>query len=160
MTKTDVCDVYFLPFFASSTGIPVRLQGSSSSNGTGRVEVYHEGEWGTICDDNWSIKNAHVVCRQLGYLYAVRVLPISQVPDGSGRIWMDEVRCTGSEENLLLCHHIGFGRHDCGHVEDVGVECTSVGNKHLQAPFRPYLQNRKEPVCLGFVGSVRAKPYS
>ena len=152
----NVMSIFFL-CFASSTGIPVRLQGSFSFNGTGRVEVYHEGEWGTICDDNWDIKDAHVVCRQLGYLYAVRVLPESLVPDGAGPIWMDEVRCTGSEENLLLCHHTGFGRHDCTHYEDAGVECASTGNRHFQTPFRPYQQNRKESVCLGFMGSVRAK---
>ncbi|XP_028403522.1 scavenger receptor cysteine-rich type 1 protein M130-like, partial [Dendronephthya gigantea] len=78
----------------------VRLQGPSSFNGTGRVEVRHNGQWGTICDHNWDINDARVVCRQLGYSSALRALRGGQVPSGSGQIWLDEVGCTGNEQNL------------------------------------------------------------
>ena len=47
----------------------VRLaDGDSSFNG--RVEIFHDNEWGTICDDEFGIADAHVICRQLGYDYA------------------------------------------------------------------------------------------
>ena len=108
-------------------GALVRLQGPSSSNGTGRVEVYHQGEWGTICDDLWDKQDADVVCRQLGYFYALRVPRYWEVPDGTGRIWLDNVRCTGKEENIIACPHNGWGRHNCGHYEDAGVECALTG---------------------------------
>ena len=50
----------------SEYAIPVRLSnGTSPSNG--RVEIYANHMWGTICDYGWDIRDARVVCRQLGY---------------------------------------------------------------------------------------------
>ncbi|XP_046864334.1 uncharacterized protein LOC124458347 [Xenia sp. Carnegie-2017] len=71
----------------------VRLRGPESSIGKGRVEVFYNGEWGTICDDGWDINDAKVVCRQLGYDYYFRALLGGNVPHGSGRIWLDDVQC-------------------------------------------------------------------
>jgi hypothetical protein len=104
------------------TAITLRIQGS---NGIGRVEVLHNGQWGTICDDSWDIKDARVACRQLGYTNAVKALQGDNVPDGTGQIWLDNVRCTGSEQILTNCPHRGWGTHNCGHHEDAGVECLT-----------------------------------
>ena len=105
----------------------VRLVGGSTSY-EGRVEVYYAGVWGTVCDDGWGLNDAQVVCRQLGFGPAIRTAFYGR---GSGRIWLDDVRCVGNERSIEHCSHNGWGRHNCDHYEDAGVQCstgTSNGN--------------------------------
>ena len=107
----------------------VRLRGPLSANGIGRLEVLFKDQWGTVCDDGWDINDANVACRQLGYKHAVKALLGDDVPDGSGQIWLDDVVCSGSEENLTRCSHNGWGSHNCGHGKDAGVECSTGNTK-------------------------------
>ena len=44
----------------------VRLRDGAKSL-EGRLEICYDEEWGTICDDMWSINDASVACRQLGF---------------------------------------------------------------------------------------------
>ncbi|CAH1247198.1 DMBT1 [Branchiostoma lanceolatum] len=101
-----------------------RLVGGSGDH-EGRVEIYHDGEWGTICDDRWGQADADVACRQLGYPGAERATSSASFGRGSGQIWLDEVGCSGSETRLQNCRHGGWGSHDCGHHEDAGVVCIA-----------------------------------
>ena len=102
----------------------MRLVGESGPH-EGRVEVYHNGAWGTVCDDYWDLQDATVVCHQLGYGTAVIALPSAAFGEGSGPVWFDNVQCSGHEANLTQCHHRGLGVHNCGHSEDAGVICAS-----------------------------------
>lgn len=89
----------------------------------GRVEVYLNGQWGTVCDDSFGIEDANVVCRQLGHLSARTVEPRSTFGYGAGAILLDDVACVGNESRLVDCPRRSSG-HDCGHHEDVGVTCN------------------------------------
>ncbi len=100
----------------------MRLVGGSGPH-QGRVEVYHRGNWGTVCSPGWDMQDATVVCRQLGYGRAVAALVA--YGGGSGPIWYDNVRCSGSEASLTRCSHRGLGVHYCRHWLDAGVICAS-----------------------------------
>lgn len=103
----------------------IRLIGGSTAL-TGRVEVYHSGQWGTICDDNWDINDAHVICRQLGFPSATQAFDSAMHGEGSGQIWIDGLDCTGYELQISECNNYGWGNHDCDHSEDASLECSST----------------------------------
>ncbi|XP_035252769.1 HHIP-like protein 1 [Anguilla anguilla] len=106
----------------------VRLVGDEEGrNDRGRVEIYANGEWGTVCDDLWNTKNAAVVCRQLGYRYALKAAKHAEFGEGTRlNILLDDVQCAGTEQTLLDCKHAGVGKHNCAHYEDAGVICGNT----------------------------------
>lgn len=65
--------------------IQLRLAGQKRKHSEGRVEVYYDGQWGTVCDDDFSIHAAHVVCRELGYVEAKSWTPSSSYGKGEGK---------------------------------------------------------------------------
>ena len=109
----------------------LRLQGGTAKRG--RLEVYHNGRWGTVCDDRFTKVTAGVACRQLGHTGGGTFYTAG---DGSGPIWLDSVECRGHETSLTACRHDGWGIDDCSHAEDVGVECTGTQPMLLQSPQR------------------------
>ena len=113
-------------FYALSHSVAVRLAGGTSE-AEGRVEVYINGEWGTVCSLGWDPLDGKVVCRQLGYKGVKRTYSdLSQVNfgEGTGHSWLADLRCTGSEANLLQCPH-SDAANVCTHTVDSGVVCTN-----------------------------------
>ncbi|XP_062296481.1 lysyl oxidase homolog 3B [Scomber scombrus] len=103
--------------------LKVRLTGYPRKHNEGRVELFYKGEWGTICDDDFSISNANVLCRQLGFVSATGWTHSAKYGKGLGKIWLDNVLCNGGEKSIEFCKSRGWGNSDCTHDEDAGVVC-------------------------------------
>ena len=103
----------------------IRLVGGTTTR-EGRVEIWYNRQWNTICDDLWDINDAHVVCRQLGYEGAVTAHRSAHFGQGSGQILLDDLQCTGREGSLLECSHNGINNHNCAHYEDASVTCECM----------------------------------
>lgn len=101
----------------------MRLVGSRG-NCVGRVELFYQGVWGTVCDDLWDLPEANIVCKQLGCGWAVAAPGEAHFGKGSGKILLDNVHCRGDEGHLQECSHVGWFSHNCEHGEDAGVICS------------------------------------
>ncbi|KAJ2941543.1 hypothetical protein O0L34_g14596 [Tuta absoluta] len=101
----------------------LRLVGGRNSY-EGRVEIFHNGTWGTICPDGWSLYEANAVCRHLDLGFAEQALQTNMF--GQEKIVLSGVECEGNESNLFMCQHQEFGNVTCpgksGHV--AAVICT------------------------------------
>ena len=122
--------------------------GNAGALSEGRLEIFYNGEWCTICDDYWghTDDNQDVACRQLGFVGGSvedhERFRNSYFPAGTRdqTIALDNVNCRGSESNLLDCPNRGWGVHDCRHFEDVGIRCIQnsagayITNMEFSAP--------------------------
>ncbi|EMP41228.1 Deleted in malignant brain tumors 1 protein [Chelonia mydas] len=97
---------------------------NGSSPCAGRVEVKHQDQWGTVCDDGWDMAAAGVVCKELGCGVALSAHRNAHFGEGSGQIWLDNTDCRGTESAVWECEHNSWGEHNCRHVEDAGVTCS------------------------------------
>ena len=96
----------------------------------GRVEIWYNSQWNTVCDDNWDLNDANVVCQQLGYRTAVTAQHGAHFGQGSGQILLDDLQCTGAEASLLQCPHGGINVHNCDHSADASVTCELIGIRY------------------------------
>ncbi|XP_047659919.1 deleted in malignant brain tumors 1 protein-like [Tachysurus fulvidraco] len=101
----------------------IRLVGSGGDC-AGRLEVFHSGSWGTVCDDSWGIEDVQVVCRQLQCGEALSNHIPAWFGPGTGSIWLNEVECEGNETSLWNCRYQLCEEGECGHHKDVGVVCS------------------------------------
>ena len=87
--------------------------------------MFINGTWSTVCDKEWDLKDANVVCRQLGYGRALTAAKSAAFGRGQGKIWMNNVRCTGNESSITQCAHKRYGNGDCSHGNDAGAVCST-----------------------------------
>ena len=95
------------------------VDGGSSSEG--RVEVYYNGRWGTVCNDGWNDNYASLVCAQLGFGSSGQLADFGA---GTGSVLLEKVLCFLNDTVLASCGHYGVGiTIRCNHNDDVGVKC-------------------------------------
>ena len=103
--------------------ILVRLVDGGSYN-EGRVEVYYNGRWGTVCNDGWNDNYASLVCAQLGFGSSGGLADFGA---GTGTILLEKVLCSINDIILASCGHYGVGiTVRCNHNDDVGVKCDGM----------------------------------
>ena len=108
--------------------VTIRLVGRGSHY-YGRVEVYYNSEWGTVCDDGWDNADATVVCRQLGFYSRVTAYGSAYYGKGTGRIWLSKLSCFGNESSLFECGQLSVGSKNCTHTNDAAVTCHDPRRK-------------------------------
>ena len=128
------------------------VEGKTPNKADGRVEICFNDRWGTVCDDNFGVQEAAVVCRQQGFpaeglhytefydcgnilpdMTACFIIIVGAVPlgnaayrPGTGSIFLDNLACSGNETYLKDCRHSGTGNHNCAHSEDASVVCSTA----------------------------------
>ena len=100
----------------------VRFAKPGSSYGT--IQIYRNGRWGMICDNGWDIRDAMVVCRQLGYDNASQAYCCSHYGSFSGPILIERLNCTGTEASVNDCpfDNLTAGSY-CRSYNQAGVSC-------------------------------------
>ena len=91
------------------------------------MEVKHHGEWGTVDDDYWRVKDASVVCRQLECGAAIGFPGRAYFGPGLGPIWLLYTSCEGTESTVSDCRHSDikdYRNNSYSHDRDAGVVCS------------------------------------
>ena len=101
----------------------VRLVDSGSYS-EGRIEVYYNGIWGTVCNNGWNDKYANLICAQLGFGSSGR---LADFGPGTGIVMLERVLCSINDTILASCGHYGVGiTVECSHNNDIGVKCYGM----------------------------------
>ena len=103
-----------------------RLAGSTNYN-EGRSELFYDGNWNTICDDEWDLPDADVFCRMAGFPGADETHGLAFFGAGEGDVILDNLNCLGNESSLLDCPSNGLFVENCYHSEDAGATCSQRG---------------------------------
>ena len=93
------------------------------------MEIYHNGEWGTVCDDGWNHADATVVCRQLAFYSSVTAYGSARYGQGTGPIWLSRLSCIGTESSLFDCNQLSIATKNCTHSNDASVVCYGSRRK-------------------------------
>ena len=92
---------------------------NGASPNQGKAQVFHNGSWWQLCSSEFDLREANVVCRQLGYVRAQALQFAVYIQD---RVQWMHVTCTGSEFSLSLC--LSWDTL-CNSSQDMTIVCSS-----------------------------------
>jgi len=94
-----------------------------SGDGYGNlVQLCHLNIWGSICGDFWNMNDGIVACHQLNMAF-LTASKHEFYGQGSGRIWLSRLQCSGLETRLTDCIHSGFDMYRCSRVAGLRCDC-------------------------------------
>ncbi|KAI8771508.1 low-density lipoprotein receptor-related protein 4 [Biomphalaria glabrata] len=104
---------------------------------TGRVDIYINGQWGTVCADKWTDNEAMVACHMLGFDRSLA--KASKLPPTSNKVGsnsLDSVQCNGTEDNIVFCNVSAqnWAVHDCSYEGAAGLECENLPPHEMPEP--------------------------
>ena len=116
----------------SASGALRLAQGGGVYGGSyGRLQVYHDGQWGLVCEGNFGREEAQVACRQLGFADGEE--GFGGAGSGGLPFWLKGVQCQGTESRLVNCSHRVLQEHSCGSFDIAGVACSRTPLSVLDA---------------------------
>ncbi|XP_072411948.1 scavenger receptor cysteine-rich domain-containing protein DMBT1-like [Chiloscyllium punctatum] len=91
----------------------------------GRVEVFYNMTWGTVCLESLDFHDAAVICKQLHCGVLVDVSYDNKLfGAGTGPIWLGEIDCPSQESTLWQCQRNPWGQHNSNGRKDARVLCS------------------------------------
>jgi cysteine-rich repeat protein len=108
----------------------VRLAGGLNSM-VGRLQVFHAGAWGEVCDDYLETSRYGITtaCQQLGYAHGANT---DAYPAPNDTFALDDVSCVGTERRLSSCPHSAYGVENCRAFEAQGIVCAELAEGDLR----------------------------
>lgn len=103
----------------------LRLVGPGSRPEEGRLEVLHQGQWGTVCDDDFALQEATVACRQLGFEAALTWAHSAKYGQGEGECLVDDTE--KDDKEMLAAFYQGLG--SLRHQENIAGSCLSLNTQ-------------------------------
>ena len=124
--QTDICRALLCTcFYVIMYYFVVRLAGGPTEC-EGRVKVYHNSRWYSVCDITWNLNDAQVVCRELGYGMAISAGRTQFYGRYRGRgVWFDDLKCVGTEWTIRNCLHKRWSIRKCFYDQVAGVTCSA-----------------------------------
>ena len=127
-------------FHADGKRKAVRFAGNRNHSRHGRVEIFHNDAWGSICLDNWDLHDGHVACTQLGFSGIEKIT--NEPVDPTSKAVLKSISCYGNESALDNCANGKWGDFTCSTNGYAGVVCKGIFRRSKLVHFYYFLENK------------------